>query len=132
MVKVKDCKVRMDGYGLGNQSRAALGVVALVGNDAEQMQGVKMPWLEPEDGLIDQLRLFQLALLVQRQGLMQLGLRRAARPGFARAVRLMVFDSHAQNVGGCLIPNTQKSSLIPAYSTQPATSADLSDATLPA
>ena len=114
VVEVEDRKVRMDGNGLGNQSRAALGVVALVGNDTEQMQGVKMPWLDPEDGLIDQLCLFKQTLLVQCQSFMQLGLGRATCPSFARAVRWMVFDSHAHNVGGCLIPDLQKSSLIPA------------------
>jgi hypothetical protein len=45
----------------------------------------------------------------------QLGLGRATRPSFAGAVRWMVFDSHAHNVGGCPIPDLQKSSLIPAY-----------------
>jgi ligand-binding sensor domain-containing protein len=132
VVKVEDRKVWMDGDRLGNQSRSALRVVALVGNDAEQVQSIEASRLDPEDGLIDSLSLFQLALLVQRQGLMQLDLRRAARPPFGRTVSVMVFDSHPQNIGRRLMPDTQKSSLIPAYSTQPSTSASLSAATLTA
>jgi hypothetical protein len=132
MVEMEYGKVRMDSNGLGNQSRSALRVIALVGNDAEQVQGVKMPGLNPEDGLVDQLRLFEQTLLVQCQGFVQLGLGRATRPGFARAVRLVVFDSHAHNVGGCPIPDTQKSSLIPAYSRRPATRVGLAEVTLSA
>ena len=66
VVKVEDRKVWMDGDRLGNQSCSALRVVALVGNDAEQVQSIEASRLDPEDCLIDSLSLFQLALLVQR------------------------------------------------------------------